>query len=227
MGPAPVGREVGRAVPDHGTPFFLSYARASESSSTAGMARYSDQMTERFCFDLSENVRQLISLRPGSEFGFMDTGMQGGMHWTPELIDAIGTCQVLVALLSVPYLESEWCGMEWHAFSQRRAVRVGSDLSRNQGCIIPVRWAPISCPLPPLVSKCMTFSPVSRRNPQLLAEYNANGIFGLLRAELEDSYSIIAWQLALLISKIYYGQHLQHRKFKLENLRNVFQGALP
>jgi hypothetical protein len=215
-------------VPDHGTPFFLSYPRARESSSTAGAAHYSDQMTERFCLDLSENVRQLISLRPGSDFGFMDTGMQGGMHWTPELIDAVGTCQVLIALLSVPYLKSEWCGMEWHAFSQRRARRLpGSDLSRNQGCIVPVRWAPISCPLPSSVSKCMTFSPVSRRNPQLPAEYKANGIFGLLQTDQEDSYRIIAWQLALLISKIYYGQHLGHRKFKLEDLGNVFREQMP
>jgi hypothetical protein len=69
----------------------------------------------------------------------------------------------------------------------------------------------------------MTFSPVSRRDPQLPAEYKANGIFGLLQTDQEDSYRIIAWQLALLISKIYYGQHLGHRKFKLEDLRNVFR----
>ena len=59
------------------------------------------------------------------QLGFMDQEMPGGMQWADELLHAAGTCQVLVALLSAPYLKSEWCGMEWHAFSQRTVTEAG------------------------------------------------------------------------------------------------------
>jgi hypothetical protein len=219
-------REVRRTLPDHGTPFFLSYARAEDGSSSAGEARYSDQMAERFYFDLSENVGQLISRRTGADVGFMDTRIQGGMQWTDELLHAAGTCQTLIALLSAPYLSSKWCGMEWCAFSRRSVQRPTAAKSfRREGWVIPVRWAPVPFPLTSPVSDDMIFSPASKPDPDLPAQYRADGVFGLLRMGQEDSYQIIAWQLAKRISKVYYNQRLRSRRFRLEELENVFQEA--
>ena len=83
-----------------------------------------DEHVEEFFHDLAENVGQLISLRADVPAGFMDQEMRGGMQWTDELLHAVGTCQVLVALLSARYLKSDWCTMEWHAFSQRTVRRL-------------------------------------------------------------------------------------------------------
>ena len=213
---------------DHGTPFFLSYAHAKDGSPGAGEAHFSDQMAERFYFDLSENVGQLISRRVGADIGFMDARIQGGMKWADELLHAAGSCQVLVALVSAPYLSSQWCGMEWYAFSKRTVQRpAGVKSFRPEGWIIPVRWAPVPFPLPSPISQDMIFSPASTPDPDLPARYKADGVFGLLRMKQEDSYQIIAWQLAKRIAKIYYNQRLRSRRFRLEDLENVFQEAAP
>jgi len=235
MVPASVGREVGRAVPDHGTPFFLSYARARNNSSRKGKISFSDQMARRFYFDLSENVGQLISRRTGADVGFMGTGeqdgfidteMQGGRHWVDELLHAAGICQVLIPLLSAPYLSRAWCGKEWCAFTRRNPQSLpGMEPLPRQGHIIPVLWAPVTFALPSPVSKELIFSPAGTPDPDLPARYEANGVYGLLRMGQEDSYQIIAWQLAMLISKVYHSQQLEFCEFTLESLDNVFQGA--
>ncbi len=97
-------------MPDHRTPFFLSYARARESPGHPGRAHISDQLAEQFFFDLEEDVGQLISRETGADIGFMDIGMQPGTHWADALLHAAGTCQVLIPLISAPYLYRDWCG---------------------------------------------------------------------------------------------------------------------
>lgn len=213
-------------MPDRGTPFFLSYAHVEDGLSSTGEPHYSDVMAEQFFFDLAENVGQLISRRTGADVGFMDTKIKGGTPWADELMYAAGTCQMLIPLLSAPYLSSEWCGKEWCAFSRRSVQRpAGARSFRAKGWIIPVRWAPVRFPLPSPVSEDMIFSPTGVPDPNLPAQYRANGVFGLLRMGRQDSYQIIAWQLAMHISEIYQSQWLSHRKFRLEDLENVFQEA--
>jgi hypothetical protein len=182
-------------------------------------------MTERLYIDLRVNLSQLISLPTGSDIGFMDVGMQGGTLWNPELLRELGSCQVLIALLSAPYLNSPWCGMEWHAFSQRTAKRLpGAKAANHQGCIIPVRWAPIESPLPTPVSDDMFFTPTTTPDPDLPELYRMNGVFGLLRMRRDDYYQIVAWQLSMLISRVYHALHLEHRSFEPGDLQNVFRG---
>jgi len=213
-------------APNKETPFFVSYARARDGSGNLGTVRISDQMTKRFFFDLVENVGQLISRTTGAEVGYMDTGTQAGADWRDELLHAAGTCQVLIALLSAPYLSSEWCGKEWCAFSQRtRQPLPGVAAAPRQGHIIPVIWAPLPYPLSPPVSKEMVFSPTGNPKSELPAEYKENGVYGLLRMEQKDSYQITVWQLARLISKIYHSQRLRSRKLRFEDLRDCFKGC--
>jgi hypothetical protein len=212
---------------DEGSPFFFSYAHAAERSPGGGAAHDPDQYVEQFFQDLSENVGQLISLRVGVDAGFMDREMRGGMQWPDELLHALGTCQVLVALLSVRYLKSEWCGKEWHAFSQRTVRRLESRKANpRQGCIIPVIWAPLPAALPTQISKELIFSPTRRPNPDVPGQYQENGIFGLLRMRgLKDAYDVVTWQLAMHISRVYYSQRVEFREFKDEELRSIFRSA--
>jgi hypothetical protein len=219
------GRREGCVVLNEETPFFLSYPRTNAKSGGRGGTRTSDQLVKQFYDDLCEDVAPLVHLPYGSDMGFMDIeGLPGGMNWHPELIRALGSCQVLVGLLSVPYLKSDWCGKEWHAFALRHRTS-GASASPYQGCIIPVRWAPIAVELPAVVKDHVSiFLPKpTRRDPELPQRYAREGIFGLLRAGENDSVSEIVWQLAQLIQKIYYSQRLEPRQFEPHELMNVFR----
>jgi hypothetical protein len=209
------------------TPFFLSYPRTDAKSGGRGGPRSSDQLVARFFGELSDEVAPLVHRSVGSDMGFMDVeGLPGGMNWHPELIRALGTCQVLVSLLSAPYLMSEWCGREWHAFTLRRRTTVqGANASQYQGCIIPVLWAPIAGDVPPVVKDHVSvFVPQpTRRSPDLPHLYEQRGIFGLMRAREIGAVSEIVWQLAKLIQKIYYSQRLEPREFEPQELINIFR----
>ena len=224
-----VGREVGRAVLDIHTPFFVSYAHAHANPGGPGGARSPDQLAEKFYNDLFVEVAQLIHVPRGSDRGFIDVvGLEPGVHWNDELRRALGCCQVLVGLLSMPYLNSEWCGKEWHAFSLRDKDRVaGMETSPHQGCIIPVRWAPLPFDPPAVVRDETIFTPQRSPDPDLPELYRQEGIFGLLLMGREDSYHIIVWQLAKRIQKVYYSLRVRHREFGPEELKNVFLGSAP
>jgi hypothetical protein len=207
---------------DYGSPFFLSYARAGQDSARAGDA---DERVEKFFHDLEENVGELISPPAAVPVGFMDREIEGGMWWTDELMRAVGTCQVLVALLSVRYLRSDWCKMEWHAFTQRTVrPRAEPVISPTQGCIVPVYWAPVPS-LPGHISLRQIFSPGRELNPGAPAQYKRNGIFGLMRTrDLANFYEIVVWELAMHIAKIYHSQRVEHRLFELAELRSAVEG---
>lgn len=209
---------------DRRTPFFLSYARATEGPPGETASHNPDLLVEQFFRDLKENVAELIRLQLGVEAGFMDrTIMRGGVRWTDELLRALGSCQILVALLSARYVQSEWCGMEWYAFTQRNVQRK-RNASPNQGCIIPVIWAPIqNVELPALVKMEQQFSPSSYPDPTVPNQYREDGLFGLLRTRQETPYQIVVWRLAQHISSVYHSQRVAPRTYrKKEELRNIF-----
>jgi TIR domain len=221
-----------RAIPNF-PPFFISYAHAGRDSNDAAL---------RFYYELRGDLQTMVSRPVGASMGFFDAeGLRTGVRWREELADALGKCQVLVALLSVPYLDSEWCGKEWHAFTQReREPLPGATGFQNQGPIIPIRWAPIPFDLPPVVKdEAQLFKPQRagdqpnakdqqgiREQPGLAEPYEEEGIFGLLRKGQVDAFSGVVWDLAKCIQQIYYNQLLKPREFKPEDLRNVFEGGV-
>lgn len=214
-----------RAVPNL-PPFFISYAHAGPDSNNAA---------ERFYYELRGDLQTLVRRPVGTSMGFFDAeGLRTGVRWRDELTDALGQCQVLVALLSVPYLGSEWCGKEWHAFTLReREPLPGVTGFRNQGPIIPIRWAPIPFDLPPVVKdEAQFFKPQSSKDQQsvrvqqdLAERYEEEGIFGLLRKGQIDAFRSVVWDLAKSIQQIYYNQLLKPREINPGQLRNVFEGG--
>ena len=93
------------------TPFFISYAHTGPES---------DEMAKRFYHVLRGHIQTLVHVPVGTALGFFDQdGIDPAVLWDEELAEALGTCQVMVALLSPPYLNREWCGKEWHAFTLR------------------------------------------------------------------------------------------------------------
>ncbi len=195
--------------------FFLSYAHP-------GMGQQREVL--RFFDDLSEDVAQLVSRPTGADPGYLDRSMGGGNWWTDELLRAIGTCRVFVALLSASYFQSTWCSMEWFAFSQRPVVRHASNRLEQQSAVIPVIWA---APLPPdqtpsVVADVQRFAPNDVSNVDISRRYQAEGVFGLLKTRV-DLYDAVVWRLAQRITDIYYSYRVESRVLQRHELRDIFR----
>lgn len=203
--------------------FFLSYARSGIVPPGNGPLLGSNGNVVRFFNDLSRCVVELVDRIPGADPGFMDRSIQGGRRWTDQLLRAVGNCQVFVALLSNAYVSSEWCGMEWDAFSRREVGTLEDGASPDETCIIPVTWAPVSDKrLPTCVLAVQRFSPAELPNPVMEGKYEAEGIFGLLQLGLDTCYSTVVWRLAQQIRTVYYSHTVEPCTFKRTELRNIF-----
>jgi len=198
--------------------FFLSYAHAN------GPQPDPNDYFSQFFNELSRNVAELVPRMHGGEPGFMDRTMRGGGRWTDELLQAVGGCQVFVPLLSALYMRSEWCAMEWHAFSQRTVDKVKEGASSHQTCIIPVNWAPVADEdIPACVLAVQRFSPTDLPKPYMAHRYDIDGIYGLLKMGLADAYQTVAWRLALRIRDICHMHSVAPHTFDRAELHNIFQ----
>jgi TIR domain len=203
--------------------FFLSYAHAAWQRSQGAHPEPNQRVAE-FFDDLSENVAQLVARPPGADPGFMDRGIPGGTRWTPELLEAVGTCQVFVALLSDPYVSSEWCGMEWYAFSQRTVTRRAGDGIGHQTGIIPVIWTPVpETRLPKVVRAVTRFSPRGLADANIPARYETDGVFGLKYTGPDGFYQGVVWRLAQRIAEFHFGHVVQPRVMRERDLRDIFR----
>jgi hypothetical protein len=205
--------------------FFVSYSHSDESYAPNSLEHEPNWRFMKFFSELSENVAELISRGAGADPGYIDQSIAGGEQWTTELLKAVGTCQVFVALLSVRYIESDWCGKEWHAFSQREISRLDGNEPRSQTAIIPVIWAPFPqdrCPS--AVTAVQRFTPRAMPDPSITRQYEANGIFGLMRLRDETAYDAVLWRIAQNIADLHYSYRVEPRLFRSSTeLRNIFR----
>lgn len=203
--------------------FFLSYAHSAENKSPS-QPQDPNQAFVKFFDDLSHSIADLVSRPPGSDPGYIDRSMGSGVHWTDELLNAIGSCQVFVALISVRYFDSEWCGKEWYAFSRRKVVVLPSGSSR-QTAIVPVTWAAPIPPsrVPPVVSKVQRFMPINLPDPATAALYSNEGIVGLQRMGLEGAYQTVVWRLAQHIAELQYSHWVEPDILEEHQLLDIFR----
>jgi len=203
--------------------FFLSYAHPGESRGP-GPPREPSRHVIKFFDDLSETVAELVPRQPGSYPGYLDRSIPDGGHWTHELLEAIGTCQVFVALLSPSYFISPWCSMEWYAFSQRKAERRAGTAPDHETGIIPVIWAPFPHePVPAVVNEIQRFMPHGLPDPRIAAQYEREGVFGLLHMRQEPSYQAVVWRLAQRIAKRRASHRVDPCTFRQSELRDIFR----
>jgi hypothetical protein len=199
--------------------FFLSYAR-SEVRDPHTPPREHNRHVIKFFNDLSENVAWLVSRPAGSDPGFMDRSIRYGSRWTEELLEAIGTCQIFIALLSGPYAASRWCGMEWCGFSQRKVISHRAD---HQSAIIPVIWAPFPEELTPAsILVIQRFSPTGLPDANIVAEYEEDGILGLIQTR-NASYDGVVWRLARSIADFHHTHDVEPRSLGPGDLRDAFR----
>lgn len=208
--------------------FFLSYARSRLANGSVGPTTEPSRQVIQFFDDLSANVAELVSRRTGADPGFIDRSIPAGRRWSSELLTAVGTCQVFVALLSASYLECEWCGREWDAFSRREVTKIGEDGSSHEAGIVPVIWAPMrEGTHPSAIAAIERFSPTRLRYPEIASNYEKEGIFGLLQMGYTDHYQVVVWRLAQRIAEICYGHRISPRTFEHDELRNIFREGAP
>ena len=202
--------------------FFLSYAHSGQDAPTTH-----ELQVAKFFKDLTEFVAQMVDRVPGQQMGFIDRSIPHGSRWTDDLLDALGTCQTFVALLSRPYTSADWCGKEWHAFSQRTVL--AKKAGGNPTAFFPVLWAPIATDeCPPAIQKVQRFSPAGFSGLGLERRYNELGLLGVMETMgRRNTYKAIVWSLAKSIADFSYDHEVEPRVFHEEDLRNVFEeGAL-
>lgn len=186
--------------PDRRWPlFFVSHAIRLSASRNVGDPAPNDHLT-RFFDDLSENVSQLFYRPPGADPGFIDRAMEGGVDWETELLTNVGTCQVLVALVSDPFTHRDWCGWEWNAFTRRIVWQRSNKKIVENSCLIPVLWAPIREERRPrVIGTRQIFGPTRSPQEGFGPKYRSEGIFGLLETGNDRIYGAVMWDLAFRV----------------------------
>ena len=185
--------------------FFVSHATVY-GDSQVGPDTDPNTPFGRFYLDLSQDLGQLAARRAGADPGFLDRGMRAGVDWEREILTAVGTCQVLVALMSEPFAKSAWCGREWDAFSRRRTWR-RADRAPMPGpmCILPVVWAPNPGVIgPKVVASTQLFVPKAiseEQSGQIGPRYKSEGVYGLYMTE-QRAYRGTVWRLAQEIKRL-------------------------
>ncbi|GAA0895903.1 TIR domain-containing protein [Virgisporangium aurantiacum] len=192
--------------------FFLSYARQRQLHRPAAPPQPINQHVKRLYRDVSEHLGQLVGAFPGEDPGFMDITMEAGDLWRPQLLEKASTCQVLICLISTPYLiRSEWCAMEWDLFTRRRVLSRDDGKPANAKAIIPILWAPYTVDVPAEIDEVNRFVPTDLCTPENVDLYQSQGLFGLMAAG-DDAYRPIVWSLAMTVFRI-------HQRYWVEPLQ--------
>jgi hypothetical protein len=185
--------------------FFVSYRRSFIPDRPTVAARPYGKEVLQFFEDLTDDVGELIGAPLDYKPGYLDRADSFGTVWEQQLLTAIGTCQVLVCLLSEPLLrDSEWCAREWHAFA-RRKISPNPALSRTgESAIVPVIWMPLGLAfeLPPAVSQIGYYIPPDLPDPGYETAYRQNGLLGLIRSGQNKAYRAIVWKLAMHVNRV-------------------------
>lgn len=200
--------------------FFLSYTRGESAQLTR--QHDVDHLVLRLYDDLVDFLVPLIPRDPGAEYGFIDRKLRGGHTWEPNLLYALGRSQVFVALTSVPYFASEYCGKEWGAFSRRGISHRLEGATQFDSAIVPVVWAPnLSGQEPKVASALQRFTPGPRWHEELYLERGFHGL--LTHKKYEDEYKEVTWRLARHIANTFFNCRVETVELDEPTLRDVFQ----
>lgn len=202
--------------------FFLSYPHSGQRR-RQGAPREANRLVLDFFDDLQENVALLVGRPTGADPGYMDGSIPTGGRWTDELLRVIGSCQVFVALLSVPYFASPWCGQEWHAFAQREVIQRLDTSSQYTTGLFPIIWAPVrKDQVPEPITSVQWFSPTGLPDIDIREQYEANGVFGLTKIRGHEAYDAVVWRLAQCIADFLLTHQVEPRTLVKDELRNIF-----
>jgi hypothetical protein len=184
--------------------FFVSYRRPYEPGHPTVASRPLGPEVRQFFQDLTEDVGELIGAPIGYDPGFLDRADSVGVDWERQLLTAIGTCQVLICLMSEPLLQnSKWCAREWHAFARRKVSPNSAQTRTGERAIVPVIWMPLRpLSLPPAVRRVGLFVPPDLPDPGFETAYRNDGLLGLIRTGQDRAYRAIVWKIAMHVNRV-------------------------
>lgn len=208
--------------------FFVSYARPAMPLHIPVTRPLNNEIL-RFFSELSLDVSELAGSDNGVFPGFIDRQMAGGQRWSDELMNAIGTCQVFIPLVSPNMVASEWCGKEWHAFDKRnKQQRIPPPPSADdfQTTILPIKWVPFeTSSMPAVVRRIQFFTPTNLPDYEIAEKYWREGLLGLLRTGQEEAYRMIVWRLAQQVVAISRTWLVEQSKPDRRKMRNIFDDS--
>ncbi|WP_214108189.1 TIR-like protein FxsC [Acrocarpospora catenulata] len=166
--------------------FFLSYAHAPSIRGQDDP----DYLIEQVLTDLSTHIMHMTD-HPDGPVGIIDRHIPAGKAWKADILGALARCRVLLAFYSDRYFSSEWCGMEWHAFSVREDLH--ANLTGNPvHAIVPVFWTPVDQEDLPEVAQSRQFSFANMGD-----HYKSGGLYGLAaRRRYRDDYDVATFEIA-------------------------------
>jgi hypothetical protein len=163
--------------------FFFSYARADRDG--AGTTRLNaldhgqDNAIDTFYQHLCNQVAALTG-RPAGEVGFFDRkNLELGAPWPRELMAALGSASVMIALFSPTYFSRYACGREFEVF-RRRHQALQAKLGRTADYrVLPVLWVRPDATYAKIPSCCRDYiQDIQRTAPDMPDSY---GDYGLMR----------------------------------------------
>ncbi|GAA4044608.1 TIR-like protein FxsC [Nonomuraea soli] len=176
-----------------------------------------------FFRDLCQHLMQMTNCPGGELPGYVDLSMRSGTEWDPEIKRALGVCRAFVPLYGPRYFASEYCAMEWGAFSHREQLhRKASTVSSTQRAIVPVLWSHFDPGGAPQVA----------RNIQLTsfdmdARYRRIGIYGLLSTKRWDDYDTATYEIARdIVETAELTQIEPCDPSMFDSIENPFQGTI-
>jgi FxsC-like protein len=158
---------------------------------------------QRFFNDLASEVRNHV----GGELdaiAFRDrVSMKAGSEWPEGLLDAVKTSQVLVYLLSIDYIQSDYCGKELQAFLERiRSFKAANPNGPFPLFLQPVIWVPVSGTLPQVLGA------IQPEDDEFPLEYSTKGLESLAKLKDKTAYNRCVETIAKRIIQAGVGNHL-------------------
>jgi hypothetical protein len=210
-------------IPEGSPLFFVSYPRSRLRTSRTTAQGNADRYVQEFFEALSDHVRELVGRSTGADPGFLDQSMDGGRQWEPDMLRAVGSCQVFIPLISPSLFESDWCGKEWDAFAKRTVINRKTKKSDEESAIVPVTWLPTKEADPEIVQRIHRFEPKRLPDPDTRDLYWSEGIYGLRVIQEDRHYQIAVWHLAQRIRDIYWSHWVEPKVIENSTgLNNVF-----
>jgi len=124
--------------------FFFSYARADRSGAGNGLLRAQDSgpgnSVDQFYNNLCDEVAALTGLR-SADVGYYDVrNLELGALWPKDLMEALQSALVMVALFSPTYFSRWACGREFQVFRRRHEALTKSLGRMTESRVLPVLW---------------------------------------------------------------------------------------
>jgi hypothetical protein len=180
---------------------FFSYARADrEGAGTSrlnALDRGQGNAIDAFYQHLCDQVAALTAL-PADEVGFFDKkNLELGTPWPRELMGALRSASVMIALFSPTYFSRAACGREFEIFRRRHRVLQESLGRATSHRVLPVLWVRPDVTYQSIPGCCRDYvRDIQHTAPDMPDSYNQYGLMRMYELGLTTETNIICHSIA-------------------------------